>query len=162
LEVGQVRPALRVRLRDPAVRERMMRLAADPAAVATLEDHDLRYAARQAVSAFDFLRHRPLEPFDWLEAKAPAGGAPAALERLVAALRALGSDLLAVVLTTPDVLCLGLHVARAILLDFQPIHFGHAEARLGGDRLFRWPQRLGLASRVLGLADLNPDPHPIA
>jgi ribosomal protein S12 methylthiotransferase accessory factor len=162
LEVGQVRPALRIRLRDPAVRKRMERLVADPSAVETLEDHDLRYAARGARGAFGFLRDRPMQAFDWAEAAAPPGSTADALERLVAALRTIGSDLLAVVLTTPDILRAGLHVARAILPDFQPIHFGHAEARLGGRRLFELPRRLGLVDHVLGLADLNLDPHPLA
>ena len=44
LEVGQVRPALRARLRDPAVEERRAELAADPSQVADLEDHDLLYS----------------------------------------------------------------------------------------------------------------------
>ena len=108
------------------------------------------------------LRNRNREWLRPWEATAPPGGTTGALERLVAALRAIGSDLLAVVLTTPDVGRMGLHVARAIIPDFQPIHFGHAEARLGGRRLFELPQRLGLVDRVLGPADLNPDPHPLA
>jgi ribosomal protein S12 methylthiotransferase accessory factor len=44
LEVGQVRPALRARLRDPETQTHLADLLADPQAVRDLEDHDLLYA----------------------------------------------------------------------------------------------------------------------
>lgn len=160
LEVGQVRPALRVRMREAGMAERIARLVADPFAVATLEDHDLRYAAPETLGAFDFLRRRPVEPFDWRPA-APADAATL-VRALAEELGTLGTDLLAIDLSTPDLAQFGLHVARAVIPDFQPIHFGHGEPRLGGVRLFETPRRFGLGTEPAGLADLNPDPHPLA
>jgi hypothetical protein len=56
----------------------------------------------------------------------------------------------------------GVHVARAILPGFQPIHFGHGEPRLGGTRVFELPRKLGLRTDVTGPRDINPLPHPLS
>jgi ribosomal protein S12 methylthiotransferase accessory factor len=73
-----------------------------------------------------------------------------------------GADLLYFNLTTSDLDDIGLHTARVIIPGFQPIDFGWKERRLGGERLYELPQRLGLRSRRQTLEDLNPRPHPIS
>jgi ribosomal protein S12 methylthiotransferase accessory factor len=161
LEVGQVRPALRMRTRRLPDRRRMEELAEDPRQVAALEDHDLLYAHPAALPALAFLRERPLAEPPWGE-PAPEGPPCDRLARLLAALRAVGGDILYVDLTPLDVGALGLHAARAVLPGFQPIDFGWRERRLGGDRLFELARRLGLAAGRTPIASLNPAPHPIS
>jgi ribosomal protein S12 methylthiotransferase accessory factor len=159
LEIGQVRPTLRKRMRDPEQRRRMEALVADPHLVATLDDHDLLYASRKALGAFDFLLERPVEPFEWQACNA----APIdKLHQLVEHCRAQGWDLIYANLTPPDMQRLGLYTARAILPGFQPIHFGWKEPRLAGDRLYDLPRRLGLTANRTTPALLNDDPHPLA
>jgi ribosomal protein S12 methylthiotransferase accessory factor len=51
---------------------------------------------------------------------------------------------------------------RVIVPGLQPVHFGHGQERLGGERLYRLPHQLGLKDRVQTEADLNPCPHPLA
>ncbi len=160
LEVAQVRPALRMRLRRDEAQARMAELVADPAKVTTLDDHDLLYADPAMLGSFDFLRRRPVEAFDW-----DAGTPPdteTALRRLVGELREQGTDLLYRDLTTEDVAGLGVHVVRAVIPDYQPMHFGRGERRLAAERLYRMPRLLGLRADDAGVADLNDDPHPLA
>jgi len=161
LEVAQVRPALRIKMRDPKTRDRMDHLLADPTLVTSLEDHDLLYAHASRRQSFDFLRSASVESVDW-SAGCDSRSSTETLVRLVRWLSGMGSDLAYVNLTPPEFFEAGPFTARAILPDFQPIHFGYREARLGGDRLFELPRRLGLRSRRASLADLNPDPHPLA
>ncbi|NMO51807.1 TOMM precursor leader peptide-binding protein [Actinoplanes sp. TBRC 11911] len=148
LEVGQVRPALRARLRDPATASRLATLVATPSAVATLEEHDLLFADASARPALDFLRSTPVTAP--AEPERPADP----LAELVRHARILYRDL-----TTPDVAGLGVHVARAVLPGFQPIHFGAGEPRLAGRRLRELPERLGVTA---GHDGVNLYPHPLA
>lgn len=161
LEIGQVRPTLRKRMRDPEQRRHMQELVADPHLVKTLDDHDLLYASRKTTGALDFLLKQPIEPFDWQASRCDAAPIDK-LKRLVAHCRAERWDLIYVNLTPPDMLKLGLHTVRAILPDFQPIHFGWKEPRLAGKRLYDLPRRLGFAARPSTPAQLNDDPHPLA
>ena len=157
LEVGQVRPALRARLQDPAVRERRAVLAADPSLVHELEDHDLLYSD-PAVAASRMTHLRTSEPRAWVTPPRRGHG----LEDLVASLAMVAGDVLVADVTPPDVAALGVRVVRGIVPGFQPIHFGADQARLGHPRLFTAPHRWGLRDRPAERADLNPDPHPLA
>lgn len=161
LEIGQVRPTLRKRMRDPKQRRRMEELVADPHLVKTLDDHDLLYASHKTIGALDFLLKQPSEPFDW-QAHRCNSTPTEKLDRLVAHCHAERWDLIYVNLTPPDMLKLGLHTVRAILPDFQPIHFGWKEPRLAGKRLYDLPRRLGFAATSSTPAQLNDDPHPLA
>ncbi len=157
LEVGQVRPALRARLQDPAVREQRAILVADPSRVVELEDHDLLYSDPVAATAgMAHLRTIPSRP--WVTP--PARGRN--LDDLVTSLVAVAGDVLIVDVTPADVAALGVRVVRAIVPGFQPIHFGADQARLGHPRLFTAPHRWGWRSRPANRDDLNPDPHPLA
>jgi ribosomal protein S12 methylthiotransferase accessory factor len=165
LEVGQVRPALRMRLRDPQTRQRMEELVADPHLVGDLHDHDLLYASPAMVAAFSFLAGGPAEEFDW---RTDSLGEPVPdlagdqLVRVVRYLGDLGYDVLYVNLTSPDMRQLRLHTVRVVIPEFQPIDFGWGQTRLGGKRMFELPHRLGLSARPTTVASVNDLPHPLA
>lgn len=160
LEVGQVRPALRIRLRDPKIVRRRDELLEAPERVETLEDHDLLYTSHSRLDGFEFLRRRPPVSMDWSDH--PAAGAAARLEVLVEALGQRGTDLLYCDLTTLDLGARGVHTVRALVPDFQPIYFGVRERRVGGPRLYELPVTLGFRSDPVAFHELNPDPHPLA
>jgi ribosomal protein S12 methylthiotransferase accessory factor len=84
------------------------------------------------------------------------------LARCVAALREAGCRPVFVDVTTEDVADYGLKVVRTLATGLQPMHFGYAQERLGGRRLFDLPCRMGLASGPRAEAELNPCPHPLA
>ncbi|HEY2959630.1 MAG TPA: TOMM precursor leader peptide-binding protein [Actinomycetota bacterium] len=160
LEVGQVRPALRIDLRSPRTRSRVEALVADPSLATGPDDHALLYADRRSAGAFDFLRRGPVAGCDWA---APGPAAPAdRLGSLVAELRSLGGDVLYHDLTPPELARLGLWTARVVVPGFQPVHFGAGRARLGGGRLYELPHRLGITPAPTTPAALNRDPHPLA
>ncbi|MFI7061503.1 TOMM precursor leader peptide-binding protein [Kribbella sp. NPDC050124] len=156
LEVAQVRPLLRSRLRLPAVRARMAELAAVPGKVATLDDHDLLYAAPAAVDGLRFLWDNPRMP--WPDTSPD----DESLTALVQSLAAVAPDVLAVDVTPPDVEAVGVRVVRGLVPGFVPIWFGANQARLGGSRLLELPARLGLRPAPARLDELNLAPHPLA
>lgn len=157
LEVGQIRPALRRRLRAPEHRERMLSLVADPTLVKELDDHDLLYAHPDALGKLDFLWDTAVTQSDW-----PAHAETRDLAWLTNHLATRKHELLYYNLTPHDMKRLGLFTARAIIPEFQPIDFGYYELRQGGERLHRLPFELGLRDRPAAPGTLNPDPHPIA
>jgi ribosomal protein S12 methylthiotransferase accessory factor len=158
LEVGQVRPAFRerVRSRDKA---RVAELVADPGRVATMEDHSLLYADPSLLGAFDFLAG---DDASWVDVAEPKLSNDAALDLVIDHFAAVNQDVVYVNLTSRDVEPLGFSTARAILPSFQPIWFGHREPRLGGRRLFELPHRLGFRPAPSDATTLNPLPHPLA
>jgi ribosomal protein S12 methylthiotransferase accessory factor len=160
LEAAQVRPGLRQRMRLPEVRRRMEELVDDPRRVTSLEDHDLLYASPKMLGSFDFLRKRPLVSISW-EQEAQSSTS-LKLRCLTEHFQAENIKLLYFNLTSPDLEDFGLHAARVIIPGFQPIDFGWKERRLGGERLYVLPERLGLRRRRQTLEDLNPKPHPIS
>lgn len=160
LEVAQVRPALKARLRDPAVRRRRDELSARPELVSSLEDHDLLYAHPEMLPALDFWRDQRAG------AAVPDEASPTEewerLAVLVDSLAEAGHRLVSCDLTPPELGTFGVHVARALVPGFQPIHFGANEARLGGRRLFHLPHDLGLRPSPASRAALNVLPHPLS
>ena len=162
LEVAQVRPALRARLRQPDVRARVAELVAAPAKVATLDDHDLLYADPEAaIAGMRFLREAPREPWPDLATPLVAEGNDD-LAVLTQSLAEVAPDVLAVDVTPPDVVSLGVRVVRGVVPGFVPIWFGADKARLGGPRLLEMPGRIGLRPGPARLEELNLDPHPLA
>ena len=160
LEVCQVRPALRKRMRRPETQKRLLELLADPREVRTIDDHDLLYASPASRSKLEFLLDVTESPFSL---ESPQEESPVArLARLAAWLEEEASDLIYVNLTPSDMQSLGFYTVRAILPRFQPIDFGWAERRLGGTRLYDYPLKTGLRPVRATIADLNPDPHPLA
>lgn len=82
------------------------------------------------------------------------------LRTAVAAVAAVGLDVVAVDLTTADVDDAGFKVVRCVVPGFQPLDVNHNEQHLGGRRLYEVPYRLGLVARPRREDELNPDPHP--
>jgi len=83
---------------------------------------------------------------------------PADLSSMIARVATTGEDVVSVELTTPDIASLGLHVVRVIVPGFHPLHMGHANRCLGGQRLAR-----ALSSRKgeePSCSGDNPYPHP--
>ncbi len=159
IETAQVRPALRIRMRSPEARERLARLLADPQQVVELEDHDLLYASQVMLPRFDFVRRATLESFEWNAEPVVSAHALAQMDN---AMQAIGKEVCYFDVTPADMALLGLYTARAIIPDFQPIHFGAHERRLGGRRLFQLARTLGFRDDDASLSDLNPDPHPLS
>lgn len=98
------------------------------------------------------------QDFDELE----VGTAPdpdAALNAIAEALACCGERLAIVDLTSADVAAFGLHVVRAVIPGFHPLHMGHSLRSLGGKRLWSVPQLLGAEGITVGAGD-NPCPHP--
>jgi ribosomal protein S12 methylthiotransferase accessory factor len=160
LEVGQVRPAFKQRLRMPQTQERLKKLLADPNNVEDLEDHDLLYGVPDKIQAFNFLFKQPVVDFNWnnQQEKTPAKQ----LQILIDFFAAEKNDLIYYNLTPPDMQQLGLYTTKVVIPDFQPIHFGHKNIRLGGNRLFELPQKLGFRNSRVRVDELNTNPHPLA
>jgi ribosomal protein S12 methylthiotransferase accessory factor len=157
LEVAQIRPALKARLRDPQTQQRQTELIDDPTHVAHLEDHDLLFAHPDALKWLAFWRDQPVRAW-----QNTASQTHDRLPALLASLAFAGHRLVVCDLTPPEFVEFSMHVTRAIIPGFQPIHFGHDEIRLGGQRLFELPTNLGLRPTGLTRADLNPIPHPVS
>ena len=97
---------------------------------------------------------------DFDEIASIASGDPAEdVRRCVERIRGVGERVLVSELTTPDVGELGLHVVRAIVPGFQPLHMGYPLRALGGRRLWEVPAALGYAGVTKAGGD-NPAPHP--
>jgi bacteriocin biosynthesis cyclodehydratase domain-containing protein len=159
-EAGQVRPGLRIQLRQPGSRARMERLNADPREVRTMDDHALLYAHPSWTEAFAFLDGGPQATGEW--SPSPEASTADRLRFLAGRFREQGDDILYRNLTSADMAQLGLHTARVIVPGFQPIHFGWDEARLGGRRLYEVPHWLGFTAAPTSPQELNADPHPLA
>jgi ribosomal protein S12 methylthiotransferase accessory factor len=82
-----------------------------------------------------------------------------AVTGVVAALLDAGLEPIACDLTTPDIRALGLRVVRVVVPGLHPLFMGHRNRALGGERLYRVPQRLGFDGLDAGTPD-NPYPHP--
>ena len=164
LEVCQVRPALRRRMRNPKTQARLQELVNDPHLVATIDDHDLLYASPQSLARLGFWLDVGEQPFDVTlrRADTPAQKLADLLGWLKIQSHQGSYDLLYVNLTPPDMAELGLYTARVILPGFQPIDFGWNERRLGGHRIYSQPFKLGLCSEHSNWDNLNHDPHPLA
>lgn len=152
-ELCQARPAEAARYREQPPAGRLDRYED----VRSLDDHSAFAALPERRGEFEFLWR------DGLSVRlADLPERPADAEACAAALAASGYDVGYVELTTEDVAPSGYHVARVVATGLQPIHFGHGGERLGGERLFTLPVRLGFADGPVSVADLNPCPHPMA
>jgi ribosomal protein S12 methylthiotransferase accessory factor len=160
LEVCQARPgeATKYRLKPPQERLRTFEDVRD------VMDHSALFSMPHMLGELDFL----LAPAPVGEVKLEelpdhsTGSARGDVQLCVDALADVGSKVIYVDVTTPDVAPLGLRVIRTIATGLQPIHFGYGEERMGGRRVFELPMRLGYSPRPLTEADVNPCPHPLA
>ena len=130
--------------------------------VHTLDDHSAFMSQRGRRHEFSFLwesnEKRRIEELP----NPSTGDATQNLQRCATELAAKGHRPAYAELTTPDLEGYDIHVVRIIAPGLQPVYFGHGQERLGGERLFKLPQQLGLADRVQTESDLNPCPHPLA
>jgi len=163
LESTMSRPNLRQSLRNPLLRAQAEGLQANVHQVTHVADHCLRYALPAAAESFSFLRDRPVVPIDWSPpAEVPPEDAGGRLDLLSAHLAQQDRDLLYCDLTPADVARFGLRVVRVLVPEFQPMHFGRHQRRLGGSRLFTLPRELGFRTTDATPAELNDEPHPLA
>jgi len=83
------------------------------------------------------------------------------LEYLIERLREVGSEVVVVDITTPDIRELGLRVVRVLATRLVPLHGNHNKPYLGSRRLYEVPEKLGWARGGWDpSAGLNPYPHP--
>jgi len=157
-ELCQGRPAEASRFQTKPPKDRLNNYTD----VHTLDDHSSFMSQMERRDEFSFLwqsgeTKRIDELPNW-----STGNAADDLMRCSSELAAKGHRPAYVELTTPDLVEYGVHVVRVIVPGLQPVHFGHGQERLGGERLYRLPHQLGLKDRVQTEADLNPCPHPLA
>jgi ribosomal protein S12 methylthiotransferase accessory factor len=157
-ELAQGRPAEGRRFLDKPPQERLRRYDD----VLTLDDHSAFLSVRERRDEFAFLWARGTTARVGDVPSRSEGDPERDLDACARALAALGSRVAYAELTTPDLGDHGIHVARAIATGLQPVHFGRGEERLGGDRLFEVPMRLGFTDRRVTPDELNPCPHPLA
>ena len=81
------------------------------------------------------------------------------LRRLASRVTRAGHRVLVCDVTSPDVRDVGLVVARVIVPGLHPLFMGHRNRALGGQRLWRVPEKLGQRGLRRGGRD-NPLPHP--
>jgi ribosomal protein S12 methylthiotransferase accessory factor len=134
--------------------------APDFSDVQDFDDHVHYYADGARARAADFLDACG-EVRDVSEVHPLAGESPTALiEAIAARLQAHGTSAYAVDATAPDIRSAEVSVARVVVPELCPLDADHRARFLGGRRLYEAAYELGLSSRVLDAADLNPYPHP--
>jgi len=130
--------------------------------VHTLDQHAAYFLRQDHLHEFDFL----LQQGRTLRIDGRSPSSPSAVEddlkTLQSALASNGYRVFYHDLTTPDLERYPIRVARALITQLQPIHFGHGLERLGGRRLYELPKKLGFREQPAAEANLNPCPHPLA
>lgn len=122
--------------------------------------HHLRLYCPQAAKAFIRFAWESADVRYVEEMPGPRGTTPQhELDGLVGQIRALGYEVIACDLTTPDIAALGLSVVRVVVPGLHPLFMGYQNRALGGNRLYEIPQKLGHLGLAPGQAD-NPYPHP--
>lgn len=159
-EIGQIRPHITREMRKPNFSEKLKKLM-DFKNVKTIQDHESLYTTPKMVGAFDFLLKN--EKFIDLSKlhRGPNGDINEQLTWCLKQIEKLDMDTIAIDLTTTDIASLGLSVVRIVIPKLQPMHFGYNERRLGGQRLFSLPERIGFFNRRLNFHELNQYPHPL-
>ena len=130
--------------------------------VHTVEDHAALAARPEQLGELDFLLDAPSARS---LADIPARGSDDVADELDICrthLEAAGCTVAYVDLTLPDLEPFDIRIVRAIATGLQPIHFGVAEERLGGRRLYSVPRLIGACPDDTSEDDLNPCPHPLA
>jgi len=125
--------------------------------VTSFEDHVRRYALGLGGRSLDSFLGRPVAPLQ-TSSELP-GDARIAVRDMVDRLAALGLEVLAVDLTTPDAEVCGYRVVKMLVPGLQPLFADERHPMLGGHRVYR-ERPDAPCPRPRGPADLNPDPHP--
>ncbi len=130
--------------------------------VRTMAEHAAYFFRRDHFHEFDFvLRHGRKIRIDDVPSR-PSVAVEDDLKTLQSALASRGYRVFYVDLTTPDIDPYPVRVARVLITQLQPIHFGHGLERLGGSRLYELPKTLGFQEIPSSEVSLNPCPHPLA
>jgi ribosomal protein S12 methylthiotransferase accessory factor len=130
--------------------------------VHSMAEHAAYFLRPDHFHEFDFLlQHRRKVGIDDISSAPPSTGEND-LKVLQSALASSGCRVFYHDVTTPDLTQYPIRVARALVTQLQPIHFGHGQERLGGTRLYEIPKKLGFREAASSEATLNPCPHPLA
>ena len=165
-EVVQVRTILYQFFENyPHLEQRARKISGNPQLVKHSLDHSLYYARGESWNELQFLFNSPTEHYSWKDyndnndsRKNPSYQ----LRQILKSLRATGAkDVLLSNITPSDLYSLGLWTIRALVLEFQPLHHGYKNRRLGGERLFNLPIKLCLKKKKTKIKDLNDSPHPL-
>lgn len=159
IEVGQVRPGLKKRMRLKETQDRLLEIMEDSNKVTELEDHDLLYASPSQTDKFNFLLNQPIKDFDLVKVEL---NEEEKITLLLKHLKDIDSALIYYDLTPIDMEKINIYTTRVIIPDLQPIHFGMNKIRLAGNRLYELPYRMGLKESVGNFSDINLQPHPLA
>ena len=129
-----------------------------------LEDHGLAYAHPSWLGRAEFLWSSSLRRTlpgsdDDGDGRPSDASAVAGLDWLVERLRGQGLEVIAVDMTAPELAGTSLAVARVLVPGLQPIGFGTNGIRLGGERLYRAPVRMGYRATPAREDELNRTPH---
>ncbi len=128
--------------------------------VTTFADHVHLYALPAYAGRALFLAASPVLR-DASDAPRLEGGEPETLlVALLERLEKIGASAYAVDVTAADVAAAGLRVAKVVVPELCPLDVAHGVRFLGGRRLYEAAWRLGLRETVVGIEDLNHDPHP--
>jgi ribosomal protein S12 methylthiotransferase accessory factor len=142
------------------VRHPKREFAPDFSDVRDFDDHVHYYADRGRAKAADFLdasgERRDVGEIEPLDGES----VPALTRTITERLNTQGNSAYAVDVTASDVTAAGVAVAKVVAPELCPLDADHRVRFLGGRRLYEAAYQLGLSSRVLEPADLNPYPHP--
>jgi ribosomal protein S12 methylthiotransferase accessory factor len=126
--------------------------------VHTLADHSRAYAHPAWLQHAAFLWESDRQALPTSEQVGPGPGWHDDLVGAMGALAAHGHDVVSVDITAPELVGMGIVVVRAIVPGLQPLAADTA-GRLGGQRLYEAPLRMGYRDRVTSEAELNHVPH---
>jgi ribosomal protein S12 methylthiotransferase accessory factor len=136
------------------------RTLAFPEDVKSLEDHVRYYSVREHASALDFLKQSTSVVALHRLPRIEAGSPSQAIARIAHMLQSSAISSYAVNVTSPDVADAGFRVARVLCPEMCRLDVSYRTRHLGGERLYSASAHRGIRPDRLGLADLNPDPHP--
>jgi ribosomal protein S12 methylthiotransferase accessory factor len=135
-------------------------LGREGAHVASFEDHIRYYSDRSRAAAASFLdastERTPTGSVPLLEGETPGDHVAALCARVETA----GSRAYWVDVTSPDIASLGLVVAKVVAPELCMLDVVHSARFLGGERLYKAAETLGLRHGRLDERDINPEPHP--
>jgi ribosomal protein S12 methylthiotransferase accessory factor len=132
----------------------------EPANVQRPSDHSGFFANGSSLNSLAFLDQATSVSLHELSSYS-TGNPSTDVDLCVAQLRASGCRVLYIDITTPDLSRMEIRVVRVIITELQPLHFGYHRERLGGERLYTLPQKLGYCSVRRNEMDLNRVPHPL-
>ncbi len=129
--------------------------------VRDLPGHSAFFTFREHLDELRFLIGAPEEIALESIPHVSQGGVAADLAVCVEAMRAIGSEVAVVDVTTPDLDALPICAVRVVATELQPVHFGYGLERMGGRRIFEVPRKLGLSRAGLAEEGFNRCPHPL-